>query len=79
MDGWIPNVGAIFKHYKGGEYEVVLVSTDESTGKLLVSYRGMHQLKVWTRPLSEWREPVIDSYGNYTLRYVRAIDDDTTE
>lgn len=69
MDGWVPNVGAIFKHYKGKEYQVVLISTDENTGRLLVSYRGVGEKKTWTRPLSEWREPVIDNDGFQTVRY----------
>lgn len=68
--GWVPNVGAKFLHYKGYEYEVVQISTCEATGKLLVSYKAVGGAKIWTRPLSEWREPVIDNSGRQTLRYV---------
>jgi hypothetical protein len=39
-----------FKHYKGGEYELVTLATDEATNEPLVVYKALSDGTVWSRP-----------------------------
>lgn len=43
--------GERYRHYKGGEYEIVCVSVDEPTHKTLVTYKSLKDDRVWTRSL----------------------------
>jgi hypothetical protein len=47
-----------YRHYKGGKYEVVATSVEESTGVILVTYRSLGDGFVWTRPFHQWFESV---------------------
>lgn len=53
-----PHVGDRYRHYKGGEYEVVMRSIDENTLTHLVTYRSVERGSVWTRTLANWNELV---------------------
>jgi hypothetical protein len=39
-----------FKHYKGGEYELVTLAMDEATNEPLVVYKALSDGTVWSRP-----------------------------
>ncbi|HJN84818.1 MAG TPA: DUF1653 domain-containing protein [Patescibacteria group bacterium] len=48
-----------YKHYKGGEYEIVTLGKDEETHEDLVVYRALYgENQVWVRPLSMFNENV---------------------
>ena len=48
-----------YKHYKGGEYEIVALAKDEETHEDLVVYRALYgENQVWVRPLSMFNENV---------------------
>lgn len=48
----------IYRHYKGGTYEVVGVATHSETLERLVVYRSMKdQGGMWVRPLSMFTKP----------------------
>lgn len=43
--------GSIFRHFKGGLYEVVDFAKHTETGETLVIYRSMNEPdKIWARP-----------------------------
>jgi hypothetical protein len=71
----IPVTGELWKHYKGGLYEVVIYGRDEKTGNLEVVYREvqdhMGTKRVlrgipWIRPLTEWTEEVEPGVPRFT-------------
>lgn len=47
-----------YRHYKGGEYELLLTAIDEATLEPLVVYRSLSQSTVWVRTLENWNETV---------------------
>lgn len=47
-----------YRHYKGGEYDVVAYANSEASGEAMVCYRSVDEPdKIWTRPLSEFEGP----------------------
>ncbi len=49
-----------YRHYKGGEYEVVGIATHSETHEQHVVYRPLYgEGKLWVRPLSMFVENVI--------------------
>lgn len=55
-----PEIGKVYKHYKGGEYEVITMAKHTETGEDMVVYKSLIFGTVYTRPLSIWNEGVID-------------------
>lgn len=53
-----PQPGEFYRHYKGGEYEIVLRSVKEDTLEQLVSYRSIRYGGAWTRTLENFTELV---------------------
>lgn len=48
-----------YRHFKGGEYEVVCIAKHSETGEDMVVYRALYgEGDVWVRPLSMWNEQV---------------------
>jgi len=48
-----------YKHYKGGEYEVVGVASHSETLEKMVVYKALYgDYDVWVRPLSMFLEEV---------------------
>ena len=48
-----------YRHYKGGEYEVLGVATHSETGESLVVYRPLYgERGLWVRPLAMFVETV---------------------
>ena len=53
-----PDIG-IFRHYKGGMYELQSTAKHSETLESLAIYRALYgEGGVWARPLSMWSEPV---------------------
>jgi len=49
----------IYRHFKGGIYEVVCVAINSENLEQMVVYRSVTEPeKIWVRPLSMWSEPV---------------------
>lgn len=49
-----------YRHYKGGEYEVVGVARHSETDELLVVYRCLYDNNsLWVRPLAMFMETVL--------------------
>ncbi|MGH1485326.1 MAG: DUF1653 domain-containing protein [Cellvibrionaceae bacterium] len=48
-----------YRHYKGGEYDVISVATHSETGETLVVYRCLYdEGSWWVRPLDMFTESV---------------------
>lgn len=48
-----PIVGGLYRHFKGGIYQVIAIATDEAQrDKSLVIYRSVADGSVWARELS---------------------------
>ena len=57
-----------YRHFKGGEYEVLHIARHSETEEPLVVYRALYgDGDVWVRPLSMWNETV--EYGEKVLRF----------
>lgn len=55
----IPEPG-MYRHFKGGEYEVLDVAHHSETKEVLVIYRAADTpQQIWARPLSMFTEPVL--------------------
>ena len=61
----IPRIGQRYKHYKGGEYQIISVSRFEpKPSKILVTYFPLYfadengQIRDWTRTLENFLEEV---------------------
>jgi len=53
--------GKYFKHYKGGDYYVLNISTHTETNEKLVNYINLYNnIRCWSRPLNMWNELVND-------------------
>ena len=48
-----------YRHFKGGEYEVLTLAYDSETGEEMVVYRALYgENKVWVRPAKMWFEEI---------------------
>ncbi|MBO6259435.1 MAG: DUF1653 domain-containing protein [Lachnospiraceae bacterium] len=48
-----------FKHFKGGEYQVLMIAEDSGTGEKVVVYQALyHPYKIYTRSLEEFLSDV---------------------
>jgi len=49
-----------YRHFKGGEYEVLCIARHSETEEEMVVYRALYGEKgLWVRPLSMWNETVM--------------------
>ena len=55
-----PEPGSKYRHYKGGLYKVLHLSTHTETKEVLVNYQSIHFGSFYSRPLDSWNEPVIN-------------------
>lgn len=53
-----PKPGGIYRHYKGGLYEVLHLSKHTETDEILVNYRSLHFGSFYSRPLESWNESI---------------------
>lgn len=61
--------GQRWKHYKGGEYEVVSLGVKEDTAEKMVVYRSLAYGTVWIRTLTNWFENVTTPDGRLVPRF----------
>ena len=49
-----------YRHFKGGEYEVLYLAKHSETEEDMVVYRALYgEFGIWVRPASMWSETVI--------------------
>ena len=49
-----------YRHFKGGEYELLGIATHSETMEPMVVYRALYgEGGVWVRPASMWSEEII--------------------
>lgn len=51
-----PLPAQIYKHYKGGTYQVITLSTHTETGEVLVIYKSLNFGSHYARPIGSWLE-----------------------
>ena len=61
-----------YRHFKGGEYELIAIAPHSETMEPMVVYRALYGAGgLWVRPLSMWSETVDrDGYHGPRFRYV---------
>ena len=63
-----------YRHFKGGEYEVLDIAKHSETGEEMVVYRALYgENQVWVRPISMWNETV-NKDGVETPRFIKIED-----
>ena len=70
-----------YRHFKGGEYEVIGVARHSETDEPLVIYRALYPCPdtpngegIWARPLSSWNAPAAVE-GKAVLRFAPVADE----
>ena len=57
----------IYRHFKGGRYEVIAIAKHSETLEEMVVYRALYgDGGVWVRPASIWEETVV--YGGKEVK-----------
>ena len=61
-----------YRHFKGGEYEVIGVAQHSETREPMVVYRALYgEGGLWVRPAAMWNETVErDGYAGPRFRYL---------
>lgn len=60
-----------YRHFKGGEYEVIALGRHSETGEELVIYKALYgDGQIWVRPKSMWYEAV-EREGKTFQRFTR--------
>ena len=65
MDYPLPN--QIYKHYKGGTYQVITLSTHTENGEILVIYKSLNFGSNYARPIGSWFELTDDGKKRFEL------------
>lgn len=64
-----PNIGEIWRHYKGGYYEITAIAQHTETDEWLVVYQSMGYAVTYIRPLSMWEDAIVDRKGTLLTRF----------
>ena len=64
-----PEPGKYYRHYKGGLYKVLFLSTHTETKEVLVNYESIHFGSYHSRPLDSWNEQAIDDAKRKITRF----------
>jgi len=60
-----------YRHFKGGEYEVLCMATNSETMERMVVYRALYgERGVWVRPAKMWNEELTRG-GTVYRRFTR--------
>lgn len=52
-------IGTKYKHFKGGEYEIIALAKDSETQEEVMVYKALYgEGQTWTRPLKMFAEEV---------------------
>jgi hypothetical protein len=62
-----PKIGGIYKHYKGGIYEFLFMSTHTETGEKLVIYKSLLFGSYHARPLDTWNSKTDDGEPRFVI------------
>lgn len=62
-----PLPGQIFRHYKGGTYEVISLATHTETKEIIVVYKSLNFGSVYVRPYDNWIEVSKNGDSRFTL------------
>jgi hypothetical protein len=68
-----PNVGEVYKHYKGDSYEVASLALHSNDEEWMVVYKPLYEnpdAPFFTRPLREWNE-MVEWEGKNVVRFAR--------
>ncbi len=64
----------VYKHYKGGFYEVIGIGKHSETHEVMVIYKDVHsEKKIWVRPMEMWFDEVLVG-GVSVFRFVKISD-----
>ncbi len=58
----------IYRHYKGGMYQVLAIATHSESLEPMVVYQSMTDGKHWVRPLAMWND-IIEKDGKTVTRF----------
>ena len=73
-DGAAPVKPGRYRHFKGGEYEVIGIARDSETDQEMVVYRALYgERGLWVRPLRMFTE-IVDRDGQRVRRFERIED-----
>jgi hypothetical protein len=65
-------IGKIYRHFKGGIYQVLCTATHTESNEKLVIYQALYgKFQVFARPMSQFTEEVPDSDENVTKQRYR--------
>lgn len=60
-----------YRHFKGGEYEVLFTARHSETQEEMVVYRALYGTRgVWVRPAAMWNE-LVQRDGRTCRRFIR--------
>jgi len=65
-----PKVGKLYRHFKGGLYQVIAVGKHSEDQSKMVVYVNMDQEGTWIRPLEMWNEIVDWPEGRRLARFI---------
>ncbi len=60
----------IYRHFKGGIYEVIGTATHSETMETMVVYKSKKDDSLWVRPLAMWNE-IIERDGVKMTRFTK--------
>lgn len=69
MSRKLPVPGDIYQHWKGRNYEVILVGKLEQTSEMCVIYKAIGKEDVWIRPQKEWSDKIDKIEGEPIERF----------
>jgi hypothetical protein len=70
-----PQPGQIYRHFKGGRYEVALIATDSETDADMVIYRDLATGRYFVRSVEMFMSPKVYENGQKVERFVLEIGD----
>jgi len=62
-----PLPGQVYKHYKGGTYEIISMAVHTETQERLVVYKSLNFGSVYVRPYEIWNSESEDGEKRFTL------------
>jgi hypothetical protein len=62
-----PLPGKVYKHYKGGTYEIISMALHTETQERLVVYKSLNFGSVYVRPYEIWNSESEDGEKRFTL------------
>jgi hypothetical protein len=65
-----PIPGGIYRHYKGGLYQVLNLSKHTETDEILVNYKSLHFGSFYSRPLDSWNKSIEGNQNGQLKRFV---------